>query len=50
MKEGSLGTVGIVKVGEKKYQEKDGESDQNAYVYCAIYVIYITYIYIYIYI
>ena len=41
--------MGAVQFGEKKYQEKDGESDQDVYVYCAIYniqYIYIKYIYI----
>ena len=35
-----------VQFGEKKYQEKEGESDQDGYVlYCAIYI-YIKNIYI----
>ena len=43
-----------VQFGEKKYQEKEGESDQDGYVlYCAIYNIQYIYIkkkiYIYIY-
>ena len=52
IKEVSLGTTVAVQFGEKKYQEKEGESDQDGYVYCAIYnikYIYIYKIYIYIY-
>ena len=36
IKEGSLGTVEVVKVGEKKHEELEGESDQDAYVHCPI--------------
>ena len=39
-----------VQFGEKKYQEKEGESDQDGYVYCAIYNIQYIYIKKYIYI
>ena len=35
-----------VQFGEKKYQQKEGESDQDGYVYCAIYNIQYIYIYI----
>ena len=37
MKGGSIETVGVVQVGENKYQEQDGQSDQDAQVCCAIY-------------
>ena len=51
IKEVSLGTTVAVQFGEKKYQEKEGDSDQDGYVYCAIYNIKYIYIYkIYIYI
>lgn len=33
MKGGSVETVGVVQVGESKYQEQDGQSDQDAQVY-----------------
>ena len=32
MKEGGLGTIGVVQVAEKKYQEEEGESAQHTYV------------------
>ena len=43
---GSLGTIGVVQVGEKKYQKEKWENDQNAYIYCDIACIYIHIVYI----
>ena len=42
----SLGTIGVVQVGETKYQKEEGENDQNAYIYCDIACIYIHIVYI----
>ena len=42
----SLGTIGVVQVGETKYQKEEWENDQNAYIYCDIACIYIHIVYI----
>ena len=38
MREGSLGKTVVVQAVKEKYHEQEGESDQDAYVYCTIYI------------